>query len=131
MANTLELATKITITPTAGSATEESLSFTSTVPPVDIVKNQVVVGTTSFSIDFGNIAAGSGFVIWLYAIVGNFYFKLNSASGDPILTDSHLYIREGEAFPVPINPNVTALANGIRGKSDSATGKLEYLLVSK
>lgn len=129
MAATAEIAAKLTVTPTTGTATEGTLSFTSATAPAEVSPNRGVVGTTAFDIDFGHIAAGSGYLLWVYAIVGNFYFKFNSASGDPVLTDSHLYVPEGEAYPIPINPNSTAFANGIRGISDSATGEIEYFVV--
>lgn len=128
MAATAKVATKLTITPTTGNETEVSLSFTAGTPPAEILKNQAVVADSAFTLDLGNIAAGSGYILWLYAITGNFYFKLGATSGDPANTDSHLYIAEGEAYPVPINPNATAMP-GIRGISDSSSGKLEYLLV--
>jgi len=87
-----------------------------------------VVGNTAFNLDLGDIAAGKGYILWLYAITGNFYFKLGATSGTPVATDSHLYLPEGEAYPIPINPNATAMS-GVRGVSDSANGKLEYVLV--
>jgi hypothetical protein len=129
MAATAVVAVKLTVTPTTGTPTEGALSFTSSVAPYEVSPQRAVVANSAFNIDFGHIAAGSGYLLWVYAITGNFYFKFNSASGDPVLTDSHLYVREGEAYPIPINPNSTAFANGIRGISDSATGEIEYFIV--
>jgi len=128
MSATVTLATKIKITPTIGSETEVSKSFTSDTVPVEVVKGQPVVGNTAFNLDLGDIAAGKGYILWLYAITGNFYFKLGATSGTPAAIDSHLYLPEGEAYPIPINPNATAMS-GVRGVSDSANGKLEYVLV--
>ncbi len=128
MAATVFVASQVTVTPTTGGTTEKSLSFTSSVAPAEIVSGQAVVGNTAFTLDLGDIAAGKGYILWLYAITGNFYFKLGVTSGTPLLTDAQLYVREGEAYPVPVNPNATAMP-GVRGISDSATGKLEYLLV--
>jgi len=126
---TTEVAFKVTVTPTTGRTKNFALSFTSGTAPAECSPQEASVGNTSFSIDFGHIAAGSAYLFCVYAVTGNFYFKFNSASGDPVLTDSHLYVPEGEGYPIPINPNSTAFADGIRGISDSASGKLEYILV--
>jgi hypothetical protein len=129
MAATAECAFKITITPTTGSVTEEALSFTSNTAPAEVVKGQPVVSNTAFTLDLGDIAAGSGYILWLHAIAGNFYFILGTTSGTPAAANSHLYIPEGQAYPIPINPNATIMT-GIRGISDEeTTGKLGYVLV--
>jgi len=101
--------------------------FTATAP-VGVAKGSPVLGTTGTTLDFGHIAAGSGYLLWLEALVGNFYVKLGSTEGDPVLTDSHLYILEGQGYSIPINPNSTAMP-GVRVIGDSATAKLLYVLV--
>ena len=129
MAATAVIATKITVTPTTGSETEVSLSFTSGTAPAEAVKGQPVVSNTAFTLDLGDIAAGSGYILWLRAIAGNFYFILGATSGTPDADNSHLYIPEGEAYPIPINPDASMMT-GIRGISDEeTTGKLEYVLI--
>ena len=107
----------------------ESISkkFTATTP-VEVVKGSPVTGTTGTTLDLGDIAAGSGYFLYLEAITGNFYVKLGATTGDPVATDSHLYIKEGQGYPVPINPNSTAMS-GIRFISDDASGQLLYMLV--
>lgn len=129
MAATAECAFKLKIVPTTGSETEVSLSFTSGTAPAEVVKGQPVVSNTAFTLNLGDIAAGSGYILWLRAIVGNFYFILGATTGDPDADNSHLYIPEGEAYPIPINPDASMMT-GIRGISDEATtGKLGYVLV--
>jgi len=96
--------------------------------PSEALEQCPVLGTTGTTLDLGDIAAGKGFFVYLEACVGNFYVKLGATSGDPVLTDAHLYIKEGEGYPIPINPNATAMA-GIRVIGDSATAVLRYFLV--
>ena len=103
-------------------------SFVSGTTPVETVNSRAAVADSAFTLDLGDIAAGAGFILWLRAITGNFYFKLGATSGDPVLTDSHLYIPEGEAYAIPINPNSEAIP-GVRGISDSEDGVLEYILI--
>jgi hypothetical protein len=102
--------------------------FTHATTPAEVVKGCPVTGTTATSLDLGDIAAGSGFSLYLEALVGNFYIKLGATSGTPVATDSHLYIKVGESYVIPINPNATAMP-GIRFVGDSATAKLLYCLV--
>lgn len=102
--------------------------FTSATTPAEVVKGCPVTGTTATSLDLGDIAAGSGFSLYLEALVGNFYIKLGATTGTPGATDSHLYIKSGEGYIIPINPNATATP-GIRFVGDSATAKLMYCLV--
>ena len=102
--------------------------FTHATTPAEVVKGCPVTGTTATSLDLGDIAAGSGFSLYLEALVGNFYVKLGVTTGIPVLTDSHLYIKTGEGHIIPINPNATAMP-GIRFVGDSATAKLLYCLV--
>jgi hypothetical protein len=131
MAATLEIASSVTVTPTVGSVTEVTQSFTSTQAPAEIVKNQVSTTDAVFTIDYGNIAVADAYAITLRAIVGNFYFILALAGvgTTPAAGNSHLYIREGESYTIPLNPN--AFSAGICGKSSSTVGQLEYLLIGK
>jgi len=103
-------------------------SFTSATTPTELVKGCPVTGTTATTIDLGDIAAGKGFSLYLEALTGNFYIKLGATTGDPILTDSHLYLEEGGHTAIPINPNATAMS-GIRFIGDDASSQLLYILV--
>ena len=78
--------------------------------------------------DLGDIAVGSGYLLYLEALVGNVYVLLGATSGTPTSTTAELYIKEGEGFIIPINPNATAIP-GVRLISDSATGQVKYILV--
>ena len=110
----------------------ESLTktFTAGDAPAEVVKHCPITGTVGTSVDLGAIAAGAGISIYMEAITGNFYIKLGATAGDPVATDSHVYLLAGQHCIIPLNPNATAMA-GIRYISDSATGKLLYLLVGK
>lgn len=129
MAGEITVTIKIDATGIGGGSDDPAeLSFTHGTTPVEVTRGKPIVGDSAFTLDLGDVAAGSGFLLYLRALVGNFYFKLGATSETPVATDSHLYIAEGEAYPVPINPNATAMA-GIRGVSDQATtGQLEYIL---
>lgn len=94
----------------------------------EVLEQSPILGNAATSLDLGDIAVGSGFLIYFEAAVGNFYIKLGVTSGTPISTDSHLYIKQGEAYCIPINPNATAMA-GIRVIGDSASAVLHYFLV--
>ena len=104
--------------------------FTATNVPVEVVKGCPITGTTGTSIDLGDIAAGKGFSLYLEAITGNFYIKLGATTGDPVLTDSQIYLLEGEHCVLPINPNATAMP-GVRFIGDDASSQLLYVLVGK
>jgi len=104
--------------------------FTATNVPVEVVKGCPITGTTGTSIDLGDIAAGKGFSLYLEAITGNFYIKLGATAGDPVLTDSQIYLLEGEHCVLPINPNATAMP-GVRFIGDDASSQLLYVLVGK
>jgi hypothetical protein len=104
--------------------------FTSTIVPTEIAGGISTVGTTAGSLDFGDIAAGKAVLLWFRALTGNFYIKLGVTTGTPILTDAHLYVLEGESYPIPINPNATAMP-GIRYVGDSASAAFEYRLLGK
>jgi len=102
--------------------------FTSATTPAELVKGCPVTGTTETSLDLGDVAAGSGFSLYLEALTGNFYIKLGATTGIPIATDSHLYLEEGGHVALPINPNATAMP-GIRFVGDDASSQLLYILV--
>ena len=102
--------------------------FTSATTPAEVVKGSPVTGTTVTTLDLGDITAGSGFSLYLEALVGNFYIKLGATTGTPSATDSHLYLLQGEHTVLPITPNATAMP-GVRFVGSSATAKLLYLLV--
>ncbi len=129
MAGSIKIAIKLDATGIGGGSDDPaSTSFTASQVPVEIAKGKPIVGSDAFSLDLGDIAAGSGFLLYLKALVGNFYFVLGSTDATPEATNSHLYIPEGEGYPIPINPDATAMA-GIRGISDEeTTGQLEYIL---
>lgn len=129
MAGSIIIAVKIDATGIGGGSDDPAgLSFTASQVPVEIARGKPIVSNTAFTLDLGDVAAGKGFLLYLRALAGNFYFVLGSTDATPSATNSHLYIPEGEGYPVPINPNATAMA-GIRGLSDEATtGQLEYIL---
>jgi len=102
--------------------------FTAGSAPAEVVKGSPVTGTTATSIDLGDIAAGSGFSLYLEAITGNFYIKLGVTTGTPVSTDSQIYLLEGQHCVIPINPNATAMP-GVRFVGDDASSQLLYVLV--
>lgn len=102
--------------------------FTSGTTPAETARGKPILGNTAATLDLGDIAAGSGYLLYIGAITGNVYVKLGATSGTPGATDSHLYIPEGEYYIVPLNPNATAIA-GIRVVTDDASGQIEYLLI--
>jgi len=103
-------------------------AFTSGTTPAEVVKGSPVTGTTATSLDLGDIAAGSGFALYLEAITGNFYVKLGATTGTPVATDSHIYLEEGAHTQIALNPNATAMP-GIRFVGDDASSQLLYVLV--
>jgi hypothetical protein len=111
-----------------GDSVSVKKSFVSGTTPAETVNSRASVADSAFTLDLGDIAAGSGFLLYLRAITGNFYFKLGETSGTPAAADSHLYIPEGEAYVIPITPNATSMP-GVRGISDSSSGELEYMLI--
>lgn len=102
--------------------------FTHGSTPTEIVKGKPIIANAAVTLDLGDIAAGTGFLLYIEALVGNVYVLLNATTGTPILTTAELYIKEGTGYILPINPNATAMA-GIRLISDSATGQIKYMLV--
>ena len=134
MAATIELATQMTYTPAVGDVVVSALSFTAAAP-TESVKSQFAADTTTyatgFTLDLGNIAVGSGYILWLHPIVGDFYFILGTTTGTPSATNSHLHIKEGEAYAIPINPNATMMlgVRGIAAGTNASTARLEYHLI--
>jgi len=128
MAAELDISVVVDITGLADPETHIVKKFTSSTTPAERAEQVVSCGTTATSLDLGNIAAGSGYLLWLFAVTGNFYIKLGATTGTPSAADSHLYIPEGEGYAIPITPNATSVA-GVRFVGDSANSKLEYLLV--
>lgn len=104
--------------------------WTSATTPTELASGLVSCGTTAGNIDLGDIAAGKGIILWFRATTGNFYLKIGATSGDPVLTDSHLYVLEGESYALPINPNSTAVP-GVRYIGSSASSVFEYSVVGK
>ena len=128
MAATLEVNTLFVIDGLFSGKEARPNRFTHGTAPAEIVKGCPVTGTTAASLDLGDIAVGSGFCLYMEALVGNFYVKLGATTGTPLSTDSHLYAKTGQGYVIPINPNATAMP-GIRFVGDSATAQLLYCLV--
>ena len=105
--------------------------FTSGTAPVETVTGRPVVSNAAVTLDLGDIAAGSGYLLYVEALVGNVYILLGATAGIPENTTSELYIPAGEGYIIPINPNSTAIP-GVRLISDQATtGKFKYMLIGK
>jgi hypothetical protein len=128
MAATVEITQVVEVIGLAGGDDVCVTKFTHSSTPTEIVKGKPIIANTAVTLDLGDIAAGSGFVLYIEALVGNVYVLLNATSGTPVSTTAELYIREGTGYTIPINPNATAMA-GIRLVSDSATGQIKYMLV--
>ena len=118
----------IEVTALAGGDEYINHRFTATTP-TETVTGRPVVSNTAVTLDLGDIAAGSGFLLYVEALIGNVYILLNATAGTPEDTTAQLYIKEGEGYTIPINPNSTAM-EGIRLISDEATtGKFKYMLI--
>lgn len=128
MAAEVTVSNTVEITALAGGDESRVIKFVHGTTPTETVQGKPIIGNTAVTLDLGDIAAGSGFLLYLEALVGNVYVKLGVTSGTPVSTDSHLYILAGEGYTIPINPNATAMT-GIRLVSDSATGQIKYILV--
>lgn len=128
MAAEVTIGQSIEITALAGGDESRVIKFTSGTTPAETVQGKPIISNSAVTLDLGDIAAGSGYLLYLEALVGNVYVKLGATSGTPVNTDSHLYILEGEGYTIPINPNATAVA-GIQLVSDSATGQVKYILI--
>jgi hypothetical protein len=119
---------RIEVTDLAGGDEHANTLFTSGTTPAETVRGKPIIADSAVTLDLGDIAAGSGFALYIEALVGNLYILLGATSGTPLSTTAELYIPEGEGYVIPINPNATAMP-GIRVISDSATGQIKYFLV--
>lgn len=128
MAATVEVTQVLEVIGLAGGDDVCLTKFTHSGTPTEIVKGKPIIANTAVTLDLGDIAAGSGFLLYVEALVGNVYVLLNATSGTPVLTTAELYIKAGTGYIIPINPNATAMA-GIRLISDSATGQIKYMLI--
>ena len=128
MAAELKIVQRMEVTGLAGGDEDVVHLFTSGSTPAETVKGKPIIGNTAVTLDLGDIAAGSGFSLYIEALVGNLYILLGATSGTPLSTTAQLYIAEGEGYVIPINPNATAMT-GVRVISDSATGQIKYFLV--
>lgn len=128
MPATVDITQTIEVIGLAGGDDVCANKFTHSVTPTEIVKGKPIIANTAVTLNLGDIAVGSGFLLYVEALVGNVYILLNATAGTPILTTAELYIKEGSGYIIPINPNATALS-GVRLISDSATGQIKYLLV--
>ncbi len=128
MAAELKIVSRIEVTGLVGGEEHANHLHTSATTPAETVQGKPIIGNSAVTLDLGDIAAGSGYSLYIEALVGNLYILLGTTSGTPISTTAHLYIAEGEGYPIPINPNATAMP-GIRIISDSATGQIKYFLV--
>ena len=129
MAAEVTISQALEITSLAGGDEFVNHKFTSGTTPVETVQGKPIIADSAVTLDFGDIAAGSGYLLYVEALVGNVYILFNGAAdATPILTTAELYIKAGEGYILPINPNATAMAR-IRLISDSATGQIKYFLV--
>ena len=128
MAASVDITQTIEILALAGGAEWRNVKFTSSTTPTETVQGKPIIANSAVTLDLGDIAVGSGYLLYLEALVGNVYVLLGATSGTPVLTTAELYIKEGEGYVIPINPNATAMP-GIRLISDSATGQVKYILV--
>lgn len=124
----LNIAQIIEVTALAGGDEGRIIKFTHSVVPTETVQGKPIIANTAVQLDLGDIAAGSGYLLYLEALVGNVYVLLGVTTGTPLSTTAELYIKEGTGYIIPINPNATAMP-GIRLISDSATGQVKYILV--
>ena len=129
MAAEVSISQTIEVTSLAGGDEYINHRFTAGTTPTETVTGRPVVSNTAVTLDLGDIAAGSGFLLYVEALVGNVYVLLNATAGTPEDTTAQLYIKAGEGYTIPINPNATAMA-GVRLISDEATtGKFKYMLI--
>ena len=129
MAAEVTITQGLEVTALAGGDESRIIKFTHSLTPAETVQGKPIIANTAVTLDFGDIAAGSGFLLYLEALVGNVYVLFNGAAdATPLLTTAELYIKEGTGYILPINPNATAMAR-IRLISDSATGQIKYILI--
>ncbi len=128
MAAELKIVSRIEVTGLAGGEEHRDHLQISGTTPTETVQGKPIIANTAVTLNLGDIAAGSGYALYIEALVGNCYVLLGATSGTPTLTTAELYIPEGEGYVIPINPNATAMP-GVRIISDSATGQIKYFLV--
>ena len=128
MAAEVNIAQIIEVTALAGGDEGRIIKFTHSVVPTETVQGKPIIANAAVQLDLGDIAAGSGYLLYLEALVGNVYVLLGATAGTPLSTTAELYIKEGTGYIIPINPNATAIP-GVRLISDSATGQVKYILV--
>jgi len=128
MAATLSIKQWIEITGLAGGEEHRIYGFDSETTPAETVQGKPVIANSAVTLDLGDIAAGSGYALYIEALTGNCYVLLGATSGTPLSTTAELYIPEGEGYIIPINPNATAMP-GVRIISDSESGQIKYILV--
>ncbi len=124
----VDISQTIEVLELAGGDEWRIVKFTSNTTPTETVQGKPIIANSAVTLDLGDIAAGSGYLLYLEALVGNVYVLLGATSGTPTSTTAELYIPEGEGYVIPINPNSTAIP-GVRLISDSATGQVKYILV--
>ncbi len=128
MAAEVSVTSGLEITALAGGDEWRLVKFTSGTIPAETVQGKPIIADSAVTLDLGDIAAGSGYLLYLEALVGNVYVLLGNTADTPLSTTAELYIKEGDGFVIPINPNATAMP-GIRLISDSGTGQVKYILV--
>ena len=128
MAAQVDVTSGIEITALAGGDEGRLLKFVNGTTPAETVQGKPIIADTAVTLDLGDIAAGSGYLLYIEALVGNVYVLLGDTSGTPLSTTAQLYILEGEGYVIPINPDATAMP-GIRLISDDASGAIKYILV--
>jgi len=128
MAAEVTIGQSIEVTALAGGDEWRIVKFTHGTTPTETVQGKPIIANSAVTLDLGDIAAGSGYLLYLEALVGDVYVLLGAVTGTPLSTTAHLYIKEGEGYILPINPNSTAMP-GVQLISDSATGQVKYLLV--
>jgi len=133
MSATVDVSQIIEVIGLVGGDESYVIKFTSAGTPAETVNGRPIISNAAFSLKLGDIAVGSGFCLYLEALVGNLYVALGWEAGDDEVsaTTAQLYIPEGEGYIIPINPNATAMP-GIRILSDEATtGQISYRLIGK
>lgn len=128
MAAIVDISQTIEIRDLAGGDEWRIHKFTSASTPAETIQGKPIIANSAVTLDLGDIAAGSGFLLYIEALVGNLYVLLGATDGTPGAANSELYIPEGEGYVIPINPNATAMP-GIRLLSDDASGQIKYILV--
>jgi hypothetical protein len=130
MAATLDIYQMLEVIGLSGGNESKAIKFTKGQTPAEITSGRPIIGDTAYDLDLGDIAAGSGFCLYLEALVGSLYVTLGwvNTDPDPSATTSHLYISQGEGYIIPLNFNSTAMP-GIGILSNNASGQISYKLI--